>query len=181
MKKLLLIIIILGIIALLFTWKGDTETNPTNIPGNEVRNENPDPSNATFIFDDEPITLLNGRSERPLAPGSALVEETAILGTIAYGDLNADDKEDAALLLLRSGGGSGSFIYVALFISGPITYKGTDAIFIGDRVSPQNISINNGIVTVKYLDREEDEAMAAEPTVSVSREFIYKDGSFEER
>ena len=133
------------------------------------------------MIDNESITLSAGRNETQITPTSALVEETVLLDKFAYGDVNADDKEDTALLLARYGGGSGTFIYVAVFVSGPVTYRGSDALFIGDRVAPQSISINNGIVTVDYLDRGPDEAFAAEPTIPTSKQFIYKNGEFVEK
>lgn len=137
----------------------------------------PDPSNATFIFDDGPITLSDGRSMRAATPQSALSEEIAIIDTVAYGDINQDNKEDTVLLLTRYGGGSGTFIYAAAFVSGPVSYKGSRVLFIGDRVAPQSISINRGIITVEYLDRNPSEAFAAEPTVLTSKQFIYSNST----
>ena len=99
----------------------------------------------------------------------------------AYGDLNADGKEDTVLLLTRYGAGSGIFIYLAAFTSGPVTYKGSKAIFIGDRIAPKSLSIKGDTVTVEYLDRKPDEAFATEPTVSASKQFTYKNGEFVEK
>ena len=158
-------------------------------PAEEARtpqvNENgtfrPDPSNATFTIDDEEITLSAGHNERNIAPGSALVEETVLLDQFAYGDLNADGKEDAVFFLARYGGGSGTFVYVGAFVSGPVNYKGTQTVFIGDRIVPQSISISGGIVTVTYLDRKAEEALSAEPTILESKQFVYRNGEFQER
>ena len=66
-------------------------------------------------------------------------------------------------------------------MSGPVNYKGSIATFLGDRVAPESISISKGVVTIKYLDRKEDEAFAAEPTVSVTKQFIYKNGELVEK
>ena len=160
----------------------DDSSKKTGAP---VVNENgefrPDPSSATFTFDGEVVTLSSGRSAKAVVPGSALVEETLLLDKFAYGDINADGKEDTLLLLARYGAGSGTFIYLAGFISGPVTYRGTEAVFIGDRITPQSISIGGGTITVSYLDREDNEAFAAEPTVKVSKRFVYKNGGFQER
>ena len=43
------------------------------------------------------------------------------------------------------------------------------------------VSIKQGVVTIEYLDRRPDEALAAEPTVLISRQFTYRAGEFEER
>ena len=182
MKKVFIVIVVIGAIALLYAMRDNSPVNKENEQTvSEDDNFRPDPSNATFIIDDESITLSRGRAEREIAPGSALTEETILMDKFAYGDLNIDGKKDTALLLARYGGGSGTFIYVAAFISGPVTYRGSEAIFIGDRIEPQSISINAGVVKVEYLDRGPDDAFAVEPTIPTSKEFVYKNGKFVER
>ena len=182
MKKIVFAVVIVGVIIGYFVIRDSYSTDKTGTP---VISENgvfhPDPSNATFTFDDEAITLSAGRNERSIAPGSALVEETILLDKFAYGDINADGKEDTVLFLARYGAGSGTFIYLAAFVSGPVTYRGSEAVFIGDRIAPQSISISGGNVTVEYLDRGADEALAAEPTVATSKRFVYRIGEFQER
>jgi len=175
-KALLILIIIIGAAAVFYAWRSNstddkTVTSPTANSGSFK----PDPSNATFTIDDEPISLSAGRNE------GASGEETTLLDKFAYGDINADGKVDTALFLVQSGGGSGTFLYLAGYVSGPVNYKGSDATFIGDRVAPQSISISKGIVTIKYLDRGPDDSFATEPTISVSKQFVYKDGELVEK
>ena len=184
MKKLtLIIIVIIAVIALFYFLTHDRSPvgqTPTS-SSSENGTFHPDPSNATFTFDDGPVTLSGGQSERAVAPDSAFVEEIDILDKFAYGDLNTDNKTDTALLLSQYGGGSGTFVYVAAFVSGPVTYRGSKVFFLGDRIIPQSIAINNGVITVKYLDREPDEIMSVEPTISVSKQFVYLNGELVER
>ena len=182
MKKIIIIIIIIAGAILVYAMRGNSPTETTKAPTiNDTRAFRPDPSNATFIFDNEMITLSAGKNEKSIVPGSVLMEETVLMDKFAYGDLNADGKEDTVLLLARYGAGSGIFIYLAAFTSGPVTYKGSKAIFIGDRIAPKSLSIKGDTVTVEYLDRKPDEAFAAEPTVSASKQFIYKNGEFVEK
>ena len=140
-----------------------------------------DPSNATFTIEGESVKLSGGRNETSVAPGSSFMEETSILDKFAYGDLNGDNKEDTVLLLARYGAGSGTFVYLATFVSGTVTYRGSNAVFLGDRISPESITVSAGTITVRYLDREPDEPMAAEPTVSVTRQFVYINGELQEK
>ncbi len=181
MKKLLIIIIAIAIIAGVQFWKksGQVETIDTT-PAPTTKNFQPDPSTATFIFDDQSVTLSKGEAETT-DEAMGFTTETKLLDEKAYGDLNNDGKEDSVVFLAQSGGGSGVFIYTAAYVSGPVSYKGTSAIFLGDRIAPQSVSISNGVATVRYLDRKADEAFAAEPTVSTSKQFIYKNGEFQER
>ncbi len=181
MKKIIITTVFIVVAVFLYTARNSFLANKA-VPGTgEHESFRPDPSSATFIFDDELVTLSAGRNESIVAPGSALLEETILMDQFAYGDINADGKEDTALLLARYGAGSGTFIYAAAFVSGPVTYRGSKAIFIGDRIAPQSISINEGVVTVIYLDRGPGEALAAEPTIMVSKQFVYRAGEFKER
>ncbi len=177
---LILLLVLLGV-GLYFLGGKNSSTSvgkPIVDEGGVVRQ---DPSGATFIIDGENIKLVDGKNKTKIAPESSFIEETSLLDKFAYGDLNSDGKEDTALLLVRYGAGSGTFVYLAVYISGPVTYHGSNAIFLGDRISPETISIKNGVVSVKYLDRKLDEPMVAEPTISVTREFIYKNGSLQEK
>ncbi len=178
MKKILLLIIAIAILGGAYYVK--RETGPTSVtPGSVVdKNFHPDPRSATFIFDESSVTLSNGESDED-SEGNP--QETRILDENAYGDINADGEEDTVVLLSQSGGGSGVFIYAAAYVSGPINYKGTQALYIGDRISPESVSIASGVVTVKYLDRKEDEPFAAEPTVPTQKQFVYRNGAFVER
>ena len=144
----------------------------------DSRTFNPDPSNATFLFEDGEVILSQGKREEE---ESGITEEVTLLDNVAYGDVNDDNKNDAALFLAQYGGGSGTFIYAAVFVSGPVSYKGSNVVFLGDRISPQDIFIKNGVVNVEYLDRGPDERFSAEPTISVSKQFIYKNGVLEEK
>jgi hypothetical protein len=142
----------------------------------------PDPSNATFVFEDGEVELQGGQAVTNLIPDSAISTETSLVGEPVYGDINGDKKNDAIVLLAQNSGGSGVFVYIGAYVSGNVAYKGSNAVFIGDRVSPQSVTIGNtGLITLTYLDRKEDEAMAASPTVQRTKTFIWKDGQLEER
>lgn len=172
MKRFLILILIFAGLAFYFTTR---ESAPVQNPSQpETQAFKPDPSNATFTFDGEAVTLSNGKS-------SGTVDNARVLEEQASGDLNKDGKEDSVLLMARSGGGSGVFIYIAAYVSGPVSYKGTDALFVGDRVSPLSVSIESGVVTLRYLDRKLEEPFSAEPTIQVTKQYVYQNGLFVEK
>ncbi|MES2216761.1 MAG: hypothetical protein V4481_05730, partial [Patescibacteria group bacterium] len=109
--------------------------------------------------------------------------ETDLEDIFGYGDLNNDGKEDTALILVQSGGGSGTFFNLAAYVSGPISYKGTNAVFIGDRVQIESIAIKGKRITLTYLDRKDNEPFAADPTVETTKTYLYSslDNSIEEQ
>src|SRR3989344_5874386 len=158
MKKILIVVVIIA--ALFYLFKDSKSEVKTTVPDNPDATFRPDPTLATF---------------------SGLEGEVTILEEKAYGDINGDQKPDTAVLLAESGGGSGVFIYAAAYVSGPVNYKGTNAVFLGDRIAPQSISIANGAVTVRFLDRRDDEPYAAEPTVPTAKVFVYQGGELVEK
>lgn len=135
-----------------------------------------DPLNATYTIDGEPLTLIDGVSEVEAAPGSAIKATTKIFGVPTRGDLDGDGREDAALTLIDSPGGTGTFFYVVAALNKPEGAKGTNAIFLGDRIAPQTLEIRNGLAIINYADRKPDEPMTAQPSVGVSRYAIVKGG-----
>lgn len=137
------------------------------------------PADGSFVVDGDLIKFNQGLAEKEDEGGFR--EVFFILDEMGVGDLNADGKTDTALFINRIAGASGVFIYASAYVSGPIGYKGVNAIFLGDRIRPQKIEIEKGGVTVKYLDRAGDEPFAAEPTVPKTLELIYQNGEILER
>lgn len=129
-----------------------------------------DPLNATYSIDDEQITLVNG-----VAKTSGT--ETRIFGEPVKGDLNNDGKIDYVFFLSQETSGTGIFFYVVASIN----EKGTNAVFVGDRIAPQNINIANGVVAVNYATRRENEPMTARPSLGVTKYLVYKNGELVER
>ncbi|MBX4200264.1 hypothetical protein KW790_02290 [Candidatus Parcubacteria bacterium] len=181
MKKILILIVVL--ILGFFGWKYLKTPGTNSTPEVKVTptSTHPDPSNATFEFEDGPVTLKKGSAETQVIPGSAITDNTTLTNDLAYGDLNGDDKNDTALLLVKDSGGSGVFVYIAAYLSGTVMYKGSNAVFIGDRVTPKTISISNGVIKLTYLDRNAGEPLAAEPTVLTNRTFVVRAGTLEEK
>ncbi len=175
MKKLIAIILIIIVgIGIWYFVSGKSNSNITNTVSTVT--SRPDASNATFLFDDGPVTLRKGTNEQEIAPNSTLTQETTLTNTAEYGDVNGDKKDDAVVVLMQTSGGSGVFIYLAGYVSGPVNYKGTNAVFIGDRIEPKSISIKNNIITLNYLDRQPNEPFSSKPTVSITQQFVYKNG-----
>ncbi len=127
------------------------------------------PLNATYIIDGKPVTLLNGRAEESAAPGSAAKVQTMVFGEPIKGDLNNDNIQDAAVILVQNSGGSGTFYYVAVAVNTGNEAVGTNAILMGDRIAPQTEEIRNGQLIVNYADRNQGEPMTARPSLGVSK------------
>ncbi len=180
MNKLLLVVVLVAL-GFSFFWHKDKQTKEPRVEIMETVSK-PDIANGTFNFEGEEIKLTNGKATTKISPNSAISIETLLTKKIEYGDINGDKKNDAVGLVIQEGGGSGTFVFLIAYVSGNVEYKGSNAIFVGDRISPESVSIDEaGMITVRYLDRLPSEAMAVDPSVSTTKTFVYEDGRLEER
>jgi len=138
------------------------------------------PLNASFTIGGQRVRLSDGYHEKEAAPGSAAKIKTMVFGEPATGDLDGDGVADAALFMQQALGGSGTFYYIAAALNRKGTYRGTDGILLGDRISPQTIQIRNGVVVANYADRQPGEPMAVPPSAGKTKYLILKRGQLEE-
>jgi len=117
------------------------------------------------------VLLQNGTFEEPAAPGSAVTTRVQLGDVQAVGDVNGDEVDDAAVLLVVDPGGSGTFTYLGLVINENGNAKPIGSVFLGDRIIIKSLAIDSGNVVVTMLDRKPDEPMSAEPTQEVIRTF----------
>jgi hypothetical protein len=136
-----------------------------------------DVSNATYRVGNQDVTLADGRSEAPAAPGSAIRVTTQLTDRQAYGQLDANVLADAAVVLTHQPGGSGTFYYLAFQSGGTVTAA---TVLLGDRVSVETVSIAHGRIAVTYLDRGAAEPLTAPPTQPVTKVFTVQGGALVE-
>ncbi|MCL9971986.1 MAG: hypothetical protein NBV63_01070 [Candidatus Pacebacteria bacterium] len=133
-----------------------------------------DPRNGLYFISGNPVQLIDGVAQVPAAPDSASMITTQYFGNEARGDFDGDGDQDIAFLITQDGGGSGIFFFLAGAINEGGTYRGTNAMLIGDRIAPQNTQIGNftdtsrQYVVVNYADRAPGEPMAQVPSVGKS-------------
>ena len=130
----------------------------------------------TVEIDGTPIALSNGLAEMESAPGSSSKTIIRYFGNEAFGDLDGDGKEDIAYLITQESGGSGTFFYVIAALQTKTGYKGTNAVYLGDRIAPQSTSILAGEILVNYADRKKDEPFTMQPSNGVSKYLKVQDG-----
>jgi hypothetical protein len=124
------------------------------------------PAYATYLIDGEPITLSHGRATQPAAPDSAIAVRTSVWeGPFAYGDLDADGDDDAALVLVQDLGGSGLFSYLAAAIHKDGVFEGGETVFLGDRIGPPAVRIRDGMIEVQFSDHDDEAYFGAAPSV----------------
>lgn len=120
----------------------------------------------------ETVQLENGSYFRPWSPGSATGLEVKLFDDkIAFGDLNGDGKEDAAVIVYSSGGGSGSFRDLAIVINQADESLSPAPQFLGDRVKINSITVQSGIITLDMIIHGEGDAMCCP---SLEKTFKYE-------
>lgn len=116
------------------------------------------------------VQLNNGHYSEPAAPGSAALASVDLSDFAAFGDLTGDGIDDAAVILMSSGGGTGTFYdLVAMTDQGGVPTQ-IASTFLGDRVQIQSLVIQNGQVAVNMITQGPGDAMAM-PTLQVNRVF----------
>ena len=133
------------------------------------------PLNTTYSIDGSSFTLVDGHFEVPAAPGSAAQITLTVFGTPAHGELDDDQQADAAVILVHQSGGSGTFYYLAAAIKGEDGYRGTNAVLLGDRLTPQFVRIQRRVIAAGFRDRGPSESFASTPTIDVTRYAILDD------
>ena len=163
------IAIILGIIAVSGIWylMVNQALEAENL-NNNAEKLNSSPLNTTYLIEGEEFTLIDGLAEKEISKGSATKNSVSVFGEPAFGDIDGDGDDDAVLLLVNNSGGSGMFYYAAIAANIDGKYQGTDTIFLGDRIAPQNFSIDDGRAKINYAERKPGEAMIAQPSVGKS-------------
>jgi hypothetical protein len=138
------------------------------------------PLNTTYTIENREVKLTNGQAEEETAQGAATKIKTAVFGQPVFGDLDGDGRNDAALILLRHPSGSGSFYYVAAALNEDGSWQGTNAVFLGDRITLKKVMIRDSVIVVRYLDRRPGEAMTDPPSVGKTSTLAVKEGRLED-
>jgi hypothetical protein len=174
MKKTLTMVVVmiipavLVILSVMMWFARPYRPHVSNIPQKTVPQLH-SPQNTTYIFEDTPRTLVDGVLVWETRIGSVSKKTFRIFGEPAYGDLDADGDSDATLFLTQDSGGSGTFYYVALAIrNAEGAYRGTNAMFLGDRIAPQTVEIHDGRAVANFAERKAGEPFTTPPSVGKS-------------
>jgi hypothetical protein len=114
--------------------------------------------------------LGEGVYEEEAAPGSASVVRIQLSDSIAFGDLDGDGVQDAAVVLISETGGSGTFydLVAVLDRNGqPFPVAMTN---LGDRIELNGLSIEAGEIVVDMVTQGPNDAMA-NPTQAETRRY----------
>lgn len=120
----------------------------------------------------EPVQLTDGKYEgEPFVEGGASRPTVVFADPFtAFGDLNGDGIEDAAVILAENSGGSGVFIYLAAVVDQEGMPVNAATRLLGDRVEIKSLTIDNGQIVIAMLTQGPDDPFCC-PTVEVTLPF----------
>ncbi|MEA3278145.1 MAG: META domain-containing protein [Pseudomonadota bacterium] len=130
---------------------------------------------------EQPVRLTNGHYEgEPFVPGGASKPSLTLIGDlITEGDLDGDGKKDAAVLLVESSGGSGSFAYLSVVSLAGDDPKNLATTLLGDRVQVRSLDHTEDGVTLEMVVVGEGDA-APFPSQKVRKTYELRDRKLSE-
>jgi hypothetical protein len=159
----------------------NSPTNSRKEVAEQLQISGTDPKNTTYIIEAREVRLMDGRAVTEVVPGAASKTITAVFGEPVHGEVNGEVGDIVALILVQTAGGSGTFYYAAAAARGAGgTWRGSNAVFLGDRIAPQEIAVGKGVVIVTYLDRRPEQPMTAAPTTGQVTYLALKEGRLAE-
>jgi hypothetical protein len=139
-------------------------------------------ANATYSgVEDSPVTLSNGQWQgAPYVEGGASRPRVGLAKDFYItGDLNADGKPEAVVMLWQAGGGTGRYTYIAVMSRQNGDIKNIATALVGDRVKLRSAAIEAGEVILEVLQAGENDAMCC-PTMLATRHWSLKNMQLQE-
>ena len=87
---------------------------------------------------------------------------------------------DLAAVVVFRPGGTGAFYELHALVGRDGRPQDAGSALLGDRIRVESLSIDNARITVRLLDRRDDESYAAVPSVIFIRRFELLDGALAE-
>jgi hypothetical protein len=116
------------------------------------------------------IMLSDGIYQEKAVPDSATKLVIKLSDRIAFGDLNGDGLEDAAVILVSDPGGSGTFYELAAVINAGGKANHVASTFLGDRVKLEEVRVRSGKIVVKMVIHRSTDPMCC-PSLQVEQTY----------
>jgi hypothetical protein len=125
----------------------------------------------------EVVQLTDGKFEQG-TPGAEDFLSVAVTDFVALGDLNADGTEEAAALISENYGGSGVFVFLAVYGNLNGTWSFQNSIMVDDRPQLQALSIADNEIFLEAVIHGPDEPMCC-PTLRTRRHYRFVDNQLD--
>jgi hypothetical protein len=131
--------------------------------------------NGTYLLPQskETVTLVDGKYDR--AESNENILHAAIIEPIAFGDLDGDGAEDAAVLISENMGGTGVFVSLIAMLNRGGQPVQSAAYFIEDRPQINNLTVTGGRIALDAVIHGPADPLCC-PNFPVTETFRYRDG-----
>jgi len=117
------------------------------------------------------VQLKDGRYQEG-APGGADYISVFLTDFIAWGDLNGDGVNETVAILAENYGGSGTFVFLAVYQNQGQELNFKTSIFLDDRPLVNAITVEEGEIFVDAIIHDKDDAMCC-PTLVTTRRYFW--------
>jgi len=123
------------------------------------------------------VQLTDGKFEHGTQGGTDSIS-VAVSDFIAVGDLNADGTDEVAALVSENYGGTGVFVFLAVYANenGRLTFQ--NSTMVDDRPQLQTLSIESGEIFLDTIIHGPDEPMCC-PTLRTTRHYRWVDNQLD--
>ena len=118
------------------------------------------------------VRLNNGEFKNRYGEGSTQIHRV-ILEKMAFGDLNGDGLDDAAVILAWQNGGSGTFKYLVAIQNSSGLPQQIDSMLIGDRIQVSALSIAAGAVQLEEVTHTPLDPMCC-PSQHINQSYVLR-------
>ena len=116
------------------------------------------------------INLSDGIYQEKIAPDSATELVIKLSDKVAFGDLNGDEAEDGAVMLICDPGGSGTFYELVAVINSKGKPQHAASVFLGDRLKVEEVDISSGQIVVKMVIHQPSDPRCC-PSLKVEQKY----------
>ena len=122
------------------------------------------------ILDSRQVVQLSNGVYESGTPGGADFISVRVLDFVASGDLNGDGTDEVAALVSENYGGTGVFVFLAVYTDAGGTLIYQNSVIVDDRPQVNAMSIVNGEVFLDVVVHGKDEPMCC-PTLRTARHY----------
>ena len=122
-----------------------------------------------FLNEIRKVKLTDGTYEEG-APGGTDYISVSMTDFIARGDLTGDGENEAVAIVAENYGGSGTFVFLAVYAYQNDQAVFLTSIFLDDRPLINNLAVEDGEVIVDMVVHAEDDPMCC-PTFAIARSY----------
>lgn len=146
------IIATIAFFAIGFYWYyTQVKKNDYSVISSPISNVNP--LNGKYLIGGDYFVLSNGKAEKIGTDNKKIV--VSMVGSLARGDLSGDTIIDNAFIVAYNYNDNVSYYVVAAIRSGDL-YISSNAVFLGDNIFHESISIEGGNIIERYFENESD-------------------------